>query len=418
MVYQPLSDAAAAASREYAFSYETDSETVQLRAARVYRQNGQIDEAVESGAGAMEDDPALAIFTSARSYYVRFPRLEPGDVVEVQYRVEDVAPHNVFADYFGEVVYMQSAESIARSEYVLKTPKERAFYFNEPHVPGLRQTVEEQGGERIYHFVATDVPPLRQEPMQPPWTEVLGHVNVSTYKTWEDVGRWYWGLIKDQYVPDDEVRRRAETLTKGMKDDTAKVRAVYDYVVQMTRYVALEFGIHGYKPYRCAQIFARGFGDCKDKATLIVTMLGALGIKATPVVVRTGNKGDIESAPASLAPFDHMIAYVPSMDLYLDGTAEDTGTTELPAMDRGAIALQVNEGQACSCTCPTRRRARASNRARSTSPSPPTAARASTGGSRSPASRPRSGAHGSTRRRRASSGCSSSSRRRSQAWRS
>src|SRR4029077_19631972 len=112
------------------------------------------------------------------------------------------------------------------------------------------------------------------------------------------------------------------------------------------RYVALEFGIHGYKPYRCAQIFARGFGDCKDKATLIVTMLGALGIKATPVIVRSGNKGDIETSPASLAPFDHMIAYVPALDLYLDGTAEYTGPLELPAMDRGALALQINEGAA------------------------------------------------------------------------
>src|SRR4029077_19762787 len=118
------------------------------------------------------------------------------------------------------------------------------------------------------------------------------------------------------------------------------------------RYVALEFGIHGYKPYRCAQIFARGFGDCKDKATLIVTMLGALGIKATPVVVRTGNKGAIEASPASLAPFDHMIAYVPSLDLYLDGTAEYTGSLELPAMDRGVFALQVNEGKARVVTLP------------------------------------------------------------------
>jgi hypothetical protein len=182
--------------------------------------------------------------------------------------------------------------------------------------------------------------------MQPPWTEVLGHVHVSTYKSWDEMGHWYWGLIKDQLVPDDEVRQRAEALTKGLKTDAEKVRAIYDYVVGKTRYVALEFGIHGYKPYRAAQIFARGFGDCKDKATLIVTMLNALGIKATPVVVRTDNKGEIEPFPASLAPFDHMIAYVPSLDLYLDGTAEYTGSLELPGMDRGAVALQVNEGNA------------------------------------------------------------------------
>ncbi len=347
VVYQPLTDATAAESREYNdIAYESDSQTVQVRAARVFRKDGSIDEAVESGAGAMAEDPALAIYTTGRRYYVRFPRLEPGDVVEVQYRVEDVAPRNAFADYFGEIVRMQGVEPFARSEYVLITPKSRAFYFNEPHVPGLERTVEERGDERIFRFVALDLPAVVQEALQPPWDEVLGHVHVSTYKSWDEMGHWYWGLVKDQFVPDDEVRRRAEALTTGLKDETAKVRAIYDYVVQKTRYVALEFGIHGYKPYRCAQIFARGFGDCKDKATLIVTMLRALGIKATPVIVRTGQKGDIEASPASLAPFDHMIAYIPSLDLYLDGTAEYTGSLELPAMDRGAVALQVNDGDA------------------------------------------------------------------------
>ncbi len=346
VVYQPLTDSAAAAAREYEFAFETDSEAVQVRSARVYRKDGRIDEAVETGAGAMADDPSISMYTSARAYYVRLPRLEPGDVVELQYRVEDVAQRNAFADYFGEVVYMQSPEPIARSEYVLITPRSRAFYFNEPRVPGLQRTVEDRGEQRIYHFAAQSVPAVAQEALQPPWSEVLGHVHVSTYKSWDEMGRWYWGLIRDQLIPDDEVRQRAEALTKGLKDDASKVRAIYDFVVQKTRYVALEFGIHGFKPYRCAQIFSRGFGDCKDKATLIVTMLGALGIKATPVVVRTANKGDIESNPASLAPFDHMIAYVPSLDLFLDGTAEYTGALELPAMDRGALALLVNEGNA------------------------------------------------------------------------
>jgi tetratricopeptide (TPR) repeat protein len=344
VVYQPLTEAAAAESREYEFAYENDSQAVEVRAARVYRAGGRIDEAIESGAGAMEDDPAVSMYTSARSYYVRFPRLEPGDVVEIQFRVEDVAPRNEFADYFGEIAYMQGSERIGLSEYVLMTPKGRTFYFNEPHVPGLERSVEERGDQRIFTFRAQNVPPLEQETLQPPWSEVLGHVNVSTYKSWDDLGKWYWGLVRDQLVADDEVRRRAEALTQGLKDDRAKARAIYDYVVQKTRYVALEFGIHGFKPYRCAQIFARGFGDCKDKATLIVTMLGALGIKATPVVVRTANKGDIETTPASLAPFDHMIAYVPSLDLYLDGTAEYSGSLELPAMDRGALAMQVNGG--------------------------------------------------------------------------
>jgi tetratricopeptide (TPR) repeat protein len=351
VVFQPLTDAAAAEAREYAFGFEADTETVQLRGAKVYRRNGQVDEAMESGEGPA-DNPSIAMYTSARAFYVHFPRLQPGDVVELLYRVEDVAQRNAFGDYFGEVTYMQSSEPLAHAEYVLIAPKSRSFYFNKPRVPGLKQSVEDKGDQKVYRFVAENVPHIEPEPLQPPYQEILGYVHVSTYKSWDEMGQWYWGLVKDQFIPDDEVRRRVADLTKNLKDDRAKVKAVYQYVVQRTRYVALEFGIHGFKPYRCAQIFARGFGDCKDKATLIVTMLKELGIPATIVIVRTGNRGGFDTEPASLAPFDHAIAYVPSLDLYLDGTAEYVGSSELPTMDRGAIALQVNEGHPKLVTLP------------------------------------------------------------------
>ena len=344
IVYQPLTDSAAAQGREYAFGFEADTETVQLRGARVYRKNGQIDEAAESGDGPA-DNPQIAMYTSQRVYYVHFPRLYPGDVVELLYRVEDVAHRNAFADYFGEVVYMQGQEPIAHAEYVLITPKSRALHFNAPEIPGVVRTESEQGDKRVYRYVAKNLAPLDPEPLQPPFASIAGHVHVSTYKSWDDMGKWYWGLVKDQFVADDEVRHRVAEITKGLTTDDQKVRAVYDYVVQRTRYVALEFGIHGFKPYRCSQILSRGFGDCKDKATLIVTMLKEAGIPATIVILRTGMRGDFEGSPASLAPFDHAIAYVPSMNLYLDGTAEFTGSRELPSMDRGALGLRIHEGK-------------------------------------------------------------------------
>lgn len=344
IVFQPMTDAAAAEGREYAFGYEADAQTVQLRGARIYRKTGQVEEATETGE-TDSDDPGMAMYSSSRVAYVHFPRLFPGDVVEVLYRIEDVAERNVFADYFGEVRYMQGRDAIFHADYVLITPKSRQFHMNTPNLPSLKTSTTEKGDERIFRYTASDVPALQAEPLQPPGAELFAHVHVSTYKSWDQMGAWYWGLVKDQFVADDEVRRRAQEITKGLTTDAAKVRAVYGFVVQKTRYVALEFGIHGYKPYRCAQIFARGFGDCKDKATLIVTMLKELGIPATIVIVRTRHKGDFEPAPASLAPFDHAIAYVPSMNLYLDGTAEYTGSTELPQMDRGALALQVNEGK-------------------------------------------------------------------------
>jgi tetratricopeptide (TPR) repeat protein/transglutaminase-like putative cysteine protease len=344
VVFQPLTDEAAASGREYAFSYQGDREVVQLRAAKVYRADGKIDEAIESGE-APANDPSMAMYTSTRTFYVHFPRLNAGDIVELRYRVEDTAPRNEVADSFGEIEYLQSDEPLASSEYVLITPKARTFYVAASKLPGLVRESTEEGDRRIERFVATNVAPLGAEPAMPPWSEALAHVHVSTFASWHEVGAFYWGLVREQLDVDDEVRRKVKELTKGLTDDRAKVRAIYKYATQ-TRYVALEFGIEGIKPRRCAQTLARGWGDCKDKATLIVTMLRELGIDATLVLVRTGMRGNIEPVPASLAPFDHAIAYVPSLDLYLDGTAENTGSTELPPMDRGAVALQINEGQA------------------------------------------------------------------------
>ena len=344
IVYMPVTDEAAQGAREFAFSYQGDRQVVTLRAAKVYRPDGKIDEAIDTGESGVAN-PAISMYTSTRTFYVRFPRLSAGDIVELRYRVEDVTLRNDIADYFGEVEYLQSDEPIASSEYILIAPKTRKLNVFTSKLPGLTKDVSESGDQTIMKIVANDVPPLLPEGAMPPWSEVLGHVHVSTFKTWDEVGQFYWGLAKDQFDVDDEVRKKVRELTKGLKDDAAKVKAIYRFATEL-RYVALEFGIEGIRPRRASQTMARGWGDCKDKATLIVTMLREIGISSTIVLVRTQMRGGMESEPASLAPFDHAIAYVPSLDLYLDGTAEHTGSNELPVMDRDAFALQINEGKA------------------------------------------------------------------------
>lgn len=341
VVFQPLTDASAAQDRQYVFAYEADRQTVQLRGAKVYRKSGRVDEAIEWGEGPA-DDPTISMYTSARAFYVQFPRLEAGDVVELRYRIDDVTPRNEFADYFGEVVYLQDVDPTFNAEYVLITPKSRKLYID-ARVPGLKRTERDKGAQRTYDFFAERVPALAIEPAMPPLQELLGFVHVSTYSSWTDLGRWYWGLIQDQFDLDDETRQLAQKIAADKKTEREKVAAVYDWVINNTRYVALEFGIYGYKPRRCVQTVARGWGDCKDKATVIVTLLKELGIEATLVVVRTQLRGDFPSQLASFAPFDHAIAYVPSLDLYLDGTAEHTGITELPRMDLGALGLHVSD---------------------------------------------------------------------------
>ncbi|MCB9595776.1 MAG: DUF3857 domain-containing protein [Sandaracinaceae bacterium] len=325
--------------RSFPIQFDPDVQRIDIRQARVLRNGQQLSAArlFEQQLG----EPWYHMYYDTRALVVLFPDLEPGDVVDIQYRVDDVAPRNLFDDYFGALTYLQRTVPVARFDYVLIAPRARELHFNHPQMTGLAHDVTEEGEQRIHHFHVDDVPALRPETSMPGMTELVPYLHVSTYATWEAVGRWYWGLIQDQLHADEDLQRTVRELVADAPDLRTKVQRIYDWVIRNTRYVALEFGIHGFLPYRVPEIVDRGFGDCKDKASLIYTMLREAGIDARIVLTRTRRNGHIHDLPASLAVFDHAIAYVPELDLYLDGTAEFTGIDELPRMDQGVTVLRV-----------------------------------------------------------------------------
>lgn len=325
--------------RSYSVQFDPGSQRLDVRLARIHR-GGEVLEATQTFEQQL-GEPWYRIYYDTRARVIVFPDLEPGDVIELRWRVDDVAHRNLFADYYGDLTFLQSFSPIRHEEYVLITPSAREFFFNEPRLRSLRHTREEGEGRRVDRFVADDVPALRSEPDMPGMTEVAPYLHVSTYRTWDDVGHWYWGLIQDQLYADEELKQTVRELVAGKTELRDKVIAIHDWVVENTRYVGLEFGIHGYKPYRVPQIVRRGFGDCKDKASLLFTMFREAGIDAHIVLTRTRRNGNITDLPASLAVFDHAIAYVPGLDLYIDGTAEQSGVTELPGMDQGVTVLHV-----------------------------------------------------------------------------
>jgi hypothetical protein len=346
-VFQVVTQEGAEAARSFPMQYEPDTQRFELRAARVYHPNGTVDESAGIEEYALTGG-ASRMYYDSRAMVLSFPRLAPGDVVEVRWRVDDVAQRNAFADYFGDLHLLQAETPRAQVRYVLRAPASRQLYFRVPTLPRLVRSEREDDGTRIYDFLATDVAAVPPEDHAPGLTERAAYIHVSTYRTWQDVGRWYWGLIADQLQADDRVRRIVRDITRGLTRPRDRVRAIYDWVIHNTRYVALEFGIHGFLPYRVPEVCSRGFGDCKDKASTIVSMLREVGIDASVVLVRTRNNGAVDPSPASLAVFDHAIVYVPPMEgypegLFLDGTAQSSGMDELPSADQGAMALVVNQ---------------------------------------------------------------------------
>jgi transglutaminase-like putative cysteine protease len=325
--------------RTFPIRFDPAVQRVTVRMARVYR-GGRRLEAMETYEEQL-GEPWYRIWYDTRAFVVVFPDLEPGDVVELRWRIDDIAERNQFHDYYGDLYYFAGTHPIAYQEYVLITPTSRQFYFNEPQLASLRHEQRIEGDRRIDRFIATDVPAIQPEENMPGMSEVAPYLHVSTYRSWEDVGRWWWGLIRDQLYADEHLRRVVRDLIRDAPDTRTRVQRIYEWVIRNTRYVALEFGIHGFLPYRMPLVVQRGFGDCKDKASLIYTMLREAAIDARIALVRTRRNGAIAALPASLAVFDHAIAYVPELDLFLDGTAEFSGTTELPWMDQGVAVLVV-----------------------------------------------------------------------------
>jgi transglutaminase-like putative cysteine protease len=331
--------------------YTPDTQSVEVRAARVLKPSGEIVQAQ-----AREDrdlsEPWYGLYYDVRGLLIRFERLEPGDVIEVGYVVSEVGGHNLLGGYFGDLYYVQDELLRLESRYVLLAPAARPIFANDPRLRGVAHSETQVGAERRYEWQAREVPKVELEAGMPGFSEVAAYLHVSTYRTWAEVATFYRGLVRDQIVVDPVIREAARRATADATDERAKVTALYDFVVRSTRYVGLEFGIHGYQPFRTTQVLARKFGDCKDKAGLLVALLQAVGVQAHVVIVRTRRGGDVDPVPASLAIFDHAIVYVPKYDLWLDGTAEYAGATELPAQDQGVLVLPLDPGRAALVRTP------------------------------------------------------------------
>ncbi|HEX8705685.1 MAG TPA: DUF3857 domain-containing protein, partial [Myxococcaceae bacterium] len=329
--------------RTWPLSWSPDRQELRILRARVIKPDGSVVESYGETERHM-NEPWTGMYYDARAKMLNFPALAPGDVLELVHAVEDVAQENLLSDYYGDVEHVLNVYPKVHYQFLVDMPKERPLYSNTQLHPNLQHTKEEQEGNRVlYRWTAKNVEKVVTEPGMPGWTDSVTPLHVSTYKTYQEVARYWWGLVKDQLTPNDEIRQTVEQILKGVDrtNDMAVVEAVYNWVVTNTRYVALEFGIHGYKPYRVDRVLARRFGDCKDKASLIHTMLKVAGVDSRMVLLRMRSLGSLTDEPASLAAFNHAIVYIPKYKMFLDGTAESHGPRELPSADRRANVVIV-----------------------------------------------------------------------------
>jgi transglutaminase-like putative cysteine protease/Tfp pilus assembly protein PilF len=256
---------------------------------------------------------------------VTIPGLEPGD--RLSYRAVArqrpltqgrIYGENKFTPVVGDPVqtYELDVPRDARIDVKLREGLGAAW----EEVPGPR--------DRLIRRLSLRAPRPQPGPEGPTEAELTAwttpDVIFTNFRSWEEVGQWWWGLARERVVPDATVKAEAARLVEGRKTPREKIDAIHAFVATRIRYLSLGFGIGRMQPRAAADVLASRYGDCKDKHALFEALAAAAGIQVRPVLVNSARKELTDETP-SPQQFDHMITVArlgegPSDWVWMDGT--------------------------------------------------------------------------------------------------
>lgn len=283
--------------------------------------------------------------SSIRGDVVRFSGVEEGSVTVVQYVYHDQGgaflPNHYFADWFFQGENVQTD----RARWRLMVPEGEQLALRV--VGGVERQETHEGGARVLTFTASDVPPLVGETAMVPPIDLLWQVNVSTVASWLDYVQWELALMSQAFESNAEIASLARRLTEGAATRREALDRLYHFVAQEIRYQQdYENTIAGVRPHSAAVVLERGYGDCKDKAVLLVTLARELGLDLHFAVLRTRDAGEVVREIPN-QQFNHAIAYVPAQEgidepFFMDATTDGLDLGNLRDDDQGALALVID----------------------------------------------------------------------------
>jgi transglutaminase superfamily protein len=167
-------------------------------------------------------------------------------------------------------------------------------------------------------WVMTDLPAVRFEPDMPPWQGVAARMVVALFPpsggarskgfaTWRDMGLWYADLTRGRRDASSEIKQKVAQLTSAGQTQEEKMRALANFIQRDIRYVGIWLGIGGWQPHSATDVFSHSFGDCKDKATLLSSMLREIGVESYYLLINTERGVVTKDMPPQKKHFDHAI---------------------------------------------------------------------------------------------------------------
>ncbi|WP_456457366.1 DUF3857 domain-containing protein [Thermovibrio sp.] len=284
------------------------------------------------------------IYSDLKYQTISMPAVSKGAVIKYAYELTTFKPY--MKNNFWETNYFQDFYPVKEATFTVLVPENSYFRFKTYNMTSSesKPKVSCKGGYKVLTWTLRNVPPIERENNMPPFGEVAKKVAVSSIKSWDEVAKWYSELAKKAVEPDSLVRETTLKVVKGKKTLEDKIRAIYNFVSQNIRYVGMEFGINGYKPHRAGEILRNRYGDCKDHATLLISMLKVIGVKGYPVLIPTLSKADADPQMPMPTAFNHEIAAVKINGklLFMDTTSDFVPFGYLPPSDQGRHSLVVD----------------------------------------------------------------------------
>jgi hypothetical protein len=299
------------------------------------------------------------VFSDEKQKILAMPGADVGSVVAFEY--EQRRRPYLFQDHW----VFQMLIPVEKSRYTLHLPHDwdyRAGWINHAE----QQPIAQQG---TYVWELTDVPRIESEYHEPPYRALAGHMVVTffsdrarnqTYKSWSDLGAWNAQLIASSFDSTPTMQQKVQELAPASMPLLERIRALARFAQHDVRYAAIEIGIGGWRPHRASEVFSHRYGDCKDKATLLSSMLSQIGIKSYYMPIYDERGINTDKTPPNLG-FNHVIlairvpsASIPQMPAMMDDpklgqlvifdpTNEYVPFGQLPYYEQDSFALLVTE---------------------------------------------------------------------------
>lgn len=278
--------------------------------------------------------------------YAVFKSLEPGDFVYMRTRAQS-SGRGSLAGYFFDEFWVDDYVPVRLARYSLLVPVTENFKWNFSN-GAVNQTTTETPQGNLYVWSLENIPPIESEEDMPTYDVIARGLQISSVPKWADIVNWYYDIARTKTRTSYDVRETmSELFPKGTQySDSAIVSGVYRFITNDIRYSSVPFRQSGIVPQDARDVLVTRIGDCKDVATLCISMLAERNIHAYHVLVKTSTSL-LARDPLPSVAFDHAIVMVEldGKNLFLDLTADNVPVGSVPFADLGAFSLLIRRGE-------------------------------------------------------------------------